>query len=72
MKIHTETGSVYEFNGDLVRRTSDHGMRRDEEWLRFAHVHPVAAGESMRMELEPLGWGGTTIRITSPVTRIEP
>ena len=71
MRVHTETGSVYEFDGDMVRRVGSHRMRRDNEWLSFRHLHPVMVGRSMRMVLEPLGDAPDTVRTTSRVTRIE-
>jgi len=72
MRVHTETGSVYEFTGDRVRRVeSTHDMRRDGEWLTFQHLHPVVVGRSMNLALEPLGEGAATFRTTSRVTRIE-
>ena len=71
MRVHTESGSVYEIDDDKVRRVGNHDMRGDGEWLTFRHLHPVTVGLPMGFVLEPLGMGDITLRTTSRVTRIE-
>ena len=69
-KIITETGSVYENDGDRVRRVGKHKLRRDGEWLQLLEPVHVKVGHSVKMVLEPLGDGVATIRTTSKVVEI--
>lgn len=71
MKFYTRTGSIYEVEGNYVRRVSDRGMRRDEEWIRMLQPPYIQVGHSAHMALEPLGSNDVTFRTTSPVERIE-
>lgn len=74
MRVHTETGSVYEFrNGRFeVRRIEHtHDLRRDGEWIKVISSSPPEVGHSMELGLEPLGEGDVTFRITSRVIKIE-
>lgn len=75
MRVHTETGSIYEFrNGRFeVRRVVwTHGMRRDGEWIKVISSSPPEVGHSMQLGLEPLADDASiTFRTTSRVTKIE-
>lgn len=74
MRVHTETGSIYEFrNGRFeVRRVEHtHDLRRDGEWIKVISSSPPEVGRSMALGLEPLGAGDVTYRVTSRVTKIE-
>lgn len=76
MRVHTETGSIYEFRErpewwEVRRVERTHDMRRDGEWL-YCHYWPwPEVGQPMRLVLEPLGRGDITYRTTSWVTKIE-
>ena len=74
IKAHTATGSVYEFDAakTRVRRTHfTHKLREDRVWLKLYSVPRIEVGTPMVFFMQPLGDGNTTIRTTSPVTRIE-
>lgn len=70
MIVITESGTSYEFEGGRVRRHGDIDMRRDDEWLRFAHLPLIEVGRSMILVLEPLGEGDVTVRRTSRVVEV--
>lgn len=74
MRVTTESGTIYEFEGNKVRRAPEGnaaGMRRDEEWLSFTSPRVPTIGEDMFLLLEPLGEGNVTVRRTTPVVLIE-
>jgi len=75
MKVHTETGSIYEFrNGrfEVRRIESTHDMRGDGEWIKVYGSSPPEVGYSMRLALAPLADDAdVTYRTTSRVTHIE-
>lgn len=86
-RVTTESGSVYEIDGDRIRRLPDprvkrNIMRADGEWKTL--LQPMAdprVGEPLTLILEPLvaygpdGYGNThggpTMRFTTPVTSVE-
>lgn len=77
--IHTETGSVYDF--DLprmrMRRVNDTGnfkdLRQDGEWVSLVSIPTVVVGQPMRFVVAGLNDDPSvvTIRTTSPVIKIE-
>ena len=85
--IHTESGAVYEFAGDRVRRVNpDHNKRGDGDWQVLVTQFPKTpiVGSPMVLVVESLAhYGGddygtppekvsdTTTRRTTPVARIE-
>jgi hypothetical protein len=76
MRVHTETGSIYEFRErpewtEVRRVDHTHDMRRDGEWLRVIDSGLLCEGFPLQLALEPLGDGDVTYRTTSRVTRIE-
>lgn len=71
MKVRTESGSVYELDGSLVRRSEfTHPLRRDGEWVGLLNTPHVQVGEPMVLVLEPLGAGDATVRRTSLVVEV--
>lgn len=74
MRVHTETGSVYEFNnlGQVRRVEYTHDLRGDGRWLNVALAFDPMLGYPMVLQLEPLSPNaGVTIRRTSNVIKIE-
>lgn len=72
MRVTTEAGSVYEFDGQRMKRKSDSTLRRDGEWIQLLVPVEPRIGEPMWLPLEPLGDGEVTVRMTTPVVSIEP
>ena len=71
-EVETESGAVYQFDGDKVRRVSDSPMRDEGRWLQLQEEprHPVI-GQPMVLWLEPLCKEAiATQRTTTPVVRI--
>lgn len=72
MRVETETGSVYEFLPDRVRRVNPEGrLRRDGDWLSVSDGTVPFKGRPMVLFLEPLGEGPHTERRTTAVVSIE-
>lgn len=71
MKVTTETGSVYYFDGQRMKRKSDSSLRRDGEWVNLLVPVEPRIGEPMWLPLEPLGSGEATVRTTTRVVSIE-
>lgn len=72
MKFITESGTIYEIQGDKVRRvlgSDSHDMRRDGEWIAL-HYYDIGVGFPATLSLEPLGDGDVTIRTTSRVVEL--
>lgn len=72
--ITTESGTRYEYKGRKMRRIPEGNalpMRRDGEDLSFTFWGTPTVGRRMRLILEPLGDGNSTIRTTTPVVSIE-
>lgn len=77
-RVHTETGSVYEFDFDnhRVRRVNRTGnfknMRKDEQWLQLVTNPQIVVGQSMQFALMGVADDPemVTFRITSYVTKI--
>lgn len=82
--IRTESGSVYEVEGDRIRRHNAYAAKRaDDEWVKL--VHPLTTeslvGHQAVLVLESLApfgpddygmeGGGPTVRTTSIVTHDE-
>lgn len=72
MRFTTASGTVYETDGDRVRRvpSGDGDMRRDSDWLQLLAPLTIIEGEPALMVLEPLGEGDATFRETSRVVSI--
>lgn len=77
IKVHTETGSVYEFDleNSLVRRVNQTGnfspMRKDEEWTDLVTKPDIVIGRSMTFALIVRDDDLVTFRSTSYVTKVE-
>lgn len=75
LRIRTESGTTYEFNGDRVRRVNvsgdEHDLRRDGEWVEYELIHPIHVGVPMVLRLNLRGDGVQTIRTTSAVSAVE-
>ena len=77
--VHTETGSVYEFDleQNRVRRVNETGnftnMRKDDQWIELVTVPTITVGESMAFALRGVSEEPdiVTFRTTSYVTKIE-
>ena len=75
--VHTETGSVYEFDFDQmrVRRVNETGnftnMRKDDEWLELVTVPEIQVGQSMKFALMVRDDDIVTLRTTSYVVKVE-
>ena len=79
MKARTESGTIYEFDGDRVRRVGGGKLRQDGEWLNILVMKqkPVV-GKRIEMLLEPLfpvqedegEVVAFTMRTTTPVVEI--
>ncbi len=86
MRVKTESGAVYEIEGDRVRRVNaSHEKRGDGLWQALLAYPAIALGKSMVLIMESLArYGGDdhgttpentaaeTTRITTPVTEILP
>lgn len=70
MRVETESGSIYEFDGLSMRRVSKEPLRRDGEWVKILKPARPVIDEPMVLFLEPLGQGEFTTRITTPVVLI--
>lgn len=82
MKFLTESGSMYEIDGDHVRRVNEgYGKRADGEWIRLLEEPVVWEGYPARLVMESLSSYGPddydntepsnmTVRTTTPVERI--
>jgi hypothetical protein len=78
IKVHTETGSVYEMDMPNLRMRralhteKSNDLRMDGEWIQMLQWPDIEQGYSMRIPLAPLAEGyDVTFRTTSPVTQIE-
>lgn len=85
MKITTESGSVYEFEGDKVRRVNADAVKRaDGEWLTVLRHTPIEVGLEVTFFLESLAEYGpdddgnqntgstvATVRRTTPIVSIQ-
>lgn len=77
--VHTETGSVYDFDFDQMRmrRVNETGnfanMRQDNEWINLVTVPEINVGEGMRFVVSGLHEDPNvvTIRTTSYVVKVE-
>lgn len=77
--VHTETGSVYEFDleQNRVRRVNETGnfkaMRKDDQWLELVTVPTIVIGQPMGFALHGVAEEPdmVTFRTTSYVTKIE-
>lgn len=59
MKFQTESGSVYEIDGDHIRRVNTLATKRaDGEWLRMVTVPEVELGQPVRTAIESLAQYG--------------
>lgn len=82
MKFLTESGSIYEVDGDHIRRINPgYQKRADGEWVRLLQPSIIREGECAYLVLENLSEYGeddygtlvkseATYRRTSPVERI--
>lgn len=70
MRVETESGTVYEFDGLSMRRVSQDPLRRDGEWVKMLKPVKPVIDEPMVLWLEPLGEGNVTMRLTTPVVLI--
>ena len=84
MKFLTESGSIYEIDGDHIRRINERpqgAKRADGEWVRLMETPKIGVGECAFLVLENLSEFGeddygnlvkseSTWRRTSPVERI--
>jgi hypothetical protein len=73
LRIHTETGSVYDYDGDLMRRSPEEGapLRRDGDWIRVLACTVPTVGESWHLVLQVRSDEVVTVRVTSHVTSLE-
>lgn len=78
IKVHTETGSIYEMDMENLRlrrvlhTEKSNDLRMDGEWIQMLMWPEIDLGYSMRIPLAPLAEGyAVTFRTTSPVTEIE-
>jgi len=81
--VYTESGAVYQIDGDRIRRVNkNHEKRGDGQWLQLLTAPTITVGGSMLLQLQPLDSFGpddygmqfasfTTTRITSPVIKVE-
>lgn len=76
--VHTETGSVYEFDYEnmKMRRVNSTGnfdpLRKDGEWAEMLLWPEMEVGYPMNIALAPLAEGfDVTMRHTSYVTKID-
>ena len=82
MKFLTESGSIYEIDGDHIRRINvGYEKRADGEWIRLLETPKIEVGECAFLVLENLSEYGeddygnlvkseATWRRTSPVDRV--
>lgn len=71
MKVTTESGAVYEFSGDKVRRICEgHQLREDGEWTTVLAANEPKMGKQMDLFLQPL-CGVPFLRLTTRVVSIE-
>lgn len=83
MKFLTESGSIYEIDGDHIRRINTEARKRaDGEWIRLLEEPVVWEGYPVRLVMESLSSHGPddygnrdsvepmTIRTSTPVERI--
>lgn len=84
MRVTTESGAVYEFSGDRVRRVNEsHVKRADGDWVRLVTMFPKTpeVGSSMELVLDSLASygpddygtrspGATTTRVTTRVVEV--
>lgn len=76
MLIHTATGSVYDYDPEQqtcarLRSVDGAQLRRDGETVRVLRARQPAVGEPWVLILDLREDGIETVRMTSPVTRIE-
>lgn len=71
MNIYTESGACYEIVENRLRRTAPVEMRRDEEWLDIIDAEPITVGNPMVLVIQVLDKPVATVRVTTPVIRIE-
>lgn len=75
MKVHTETGSVYQIDGDqVIRQPSKDGeqLRRDEESVRLVQMlQAPVKGQPMIMIIQIRDDDVVTLRRTSNVVKVE-
>lgn len=69
MLVHTESGSVYQFEDGMVRRVGARDMRGDGEWLPYRMVGSVEVGQPLVMGITLPG-GIDTVRMTSHVVGV--
>jgi hypothetical protein len=72
--VRTETGSIYESQGNQIRRVGADGMplRRDGEWIEVVHADEPVVGERWDLWLQLLEDRNVqTYRSTSPVVSVE-
>lgn len=79
LSITTESGSIYDFRvpafgeKEVRRRNAGEPMRRDGEWLKVLKFHnePPNIGDYILLELEPLGDGESTTRMSTRIVSTE-
>ena len=72
MKVTTESGTVYYFHNQMVRRVGKTDLRRDGVWLRMQGTPNPQVGLPMMLALEPLtSEAKVTVRFSTPVVSVE-